>query len=213
MKQRCREQSITVGVDFDNTLVCYDTLFYRVAVERGLIRSQTSPIKKLVRDSIRELPEGEIEWQKLQAVVYGPRIGEATPAPGSSEFLEKCARHNIKVKIISHKTEYANYDETGTNLRHAAVSWLEQHRFFDGPSCGLSKGDVYFESTRKDKLDRIGRLGCTHFIDDLEEIFLEESFPTGVATLLYAPTSLTSVPATVEVAGDWRQLTEHLFHA
>lgn len=149
----------------------------------------------------------------MQALVYGPRIGEAAPAPGSAEFLEECTRNGLKVNIVSHKTEFANYDETGTNLRCAAMSWLEQHRFFDSPSYGLSRDDVYFESTRKDKLDRIRQLGCTHFIDDLEETFLEESFPPRVLKLLYSSQSPVPTPDYVHLAGDWRRITDHLFHA
>lgn len=206
-------EPLVIGIDFDNTLAIYDELLHRLAVERGLIQPQTGPSKRLVRDSIRELPEGEIEWQKLQALVYGPRIGEAAPAPGSAEFFEECSRNGVKVNIVSHKTEFANYDETGTNLRGAALSWLEQHRFFDSQSYGLSRDDVYFESTRREKLDRIRRLACTHYIDDLEETFLEESFPPGVSKLLYSTEIPMLTPAYVHLVGDWRRITDNFFHA
>ena len=213
MKPKQSGQFITVGVDFDNTLVSYDNLIHRVAAERGLIGPQSGLTKKRIRDSIRKLPEGEIKWQKLQALVYGPRIGEAAPAPGSVEFLEECSRNGVKVKIISHKTEFANYDETGTNLRCAALSWLNQHCYFDSPSHGLSRDDVYFEATRKGKLDRISQLECTHFIDDLEETFLEESFPLRVLKILYSTQVSVPKPADVHLAGDWRRITDNFFHA
>ena len=213
MKPKQSSQFIAIGVDFDNTLVSYDKLIHRVAAERGLIGLETEASKKQVRDSIRELPGGEAEWQKVQALVYGPRIGEATPAPGASEFLEECARHGIKVNIVSHKTEFANYDETGTNLRSAAMSWLEQHQFFDAESLGLSGNDVYFESTRREKLERIEQLGCTHFIDDLEETFLEESFPPRVLKLLYSRQIPVRTPDYVYLAGDWQRITDNFFHA
>lgn len=203
---------ISVGVDFDNTLVSYDNLIHLVAAERGLIDSETHATKKLVRDHIRELPNGETEWQKVQALVYGPRIGEAVPSEGATEFLEECYRHGVKVNIVSHKTEFASYDETGTNLRSAALSWLEQHRLLDSESYGLTGDDIYFESTRKDKIKRIKKLGCTHFIDDLEETFLEQSFPDTVKKLLYSPHLLAPTVANVELAGTWNQMADHLFH-
>ena len=205
--------SISVGVDFDNTLVSYDSLIHLVAEERGLIGPDTLASKKLVRDSIRELPDGETEWQKVQALVYGHRIAEATPAEGATEFLEECFRHGVKVNIVSHKTEFASYDETGTNLRSAAMSWLEQHRFLGSGPYGLTGDDIYFESTRKDKVERIDKLGCTHFIDDLEETFLEQSFPHRVKKLLYSPHLSAPTGANVDLAGDWTQMTDHLFHA
>lgn len=205
-------QKISVGVDFDNTLVSYDNLIHLVAAERGLISPGIKPSKKLVRDSIRDLPDGETEWQKVQALVYGPRICEAVPSEGATDFLEKCFRQGIKVNIVSHKTEFASYDETGTNLRSAALSWLEQHRLLDFESYGLTGEDIYFESTRKDKINRIEKLGCTHFIDDLEETFLERSFPDTVKKLLYSPHLPAPTVAYVELAGTWNQMTDHLFH-
>lgn len=205
-------QSISVGVDFDNTLVSYDTLIHLVAECRGLIGPETAARKKLVRDSIRQLPNGETEWQKIQALVYGPRIGEATPSEGATEFLKQCVRHGVKVNIVSHKTEFASYDETGTNLRSAAMSWLEQHRFLDSDSYGLTGNDIYFESTRRNKVERIGKLGCTHFIDDLEETFLEQDFPSQVKKLLYSPLSDRTTTAHIDLTGDWSTMTEHLFH-
>ncbi len=202
-----------IGVDFDNTLVTYDKLIHSVALERGLIGSRTVKSKKHTRDSIRELPGGEIEWQRVQALVYGPRMMEANPARGAAEFLRTCARHRIKVRIVSHKTELANYDDTGTNLRAAALAWMDRHRLFDTKVVGLSLEDVFFEPTRRDKLERIRQLGCTHFIDDLEETFLEESFPARVEKILYTSRAGDPVRPRVALAGDWRRITDYFFHA
>jgi len=205
-------RKISVGVDFDNTLVNYDNLIHLVAEERGLIGPGIKPRKKLVRDSIRNLPDGETEWQKIQALVYGPRIGEAIPSKGVTEFLEECFQHGVKVRIVSHKTKFASYDETGTDLRSASLSWLEQHLLLGSASYGLTVDDIYFESTRKKKINRIEKLGCTHFIDDLEETFLEQSFPDTVKKLLYSPHLPAPEVLNVELAGTWKQMTEHLFN-
>jgi hypothetical protein len=145
--------------------------------------------------------------------VYGPRIQEATPAPGAAAFLRRCAFDGVKVNIVSHKTELANYDETGTNLRSAAMSWMERHQFFDCLSFGLSPDDVYFESTRREKLERIAHLGCTHFIDDLEETFLEEAFPAQVRRIFYSPQGREPVCANIDLAGNWDRITDYFFHA
>ena len=204
-------RSVTIGVDFDNTLVSYDALIYKVAVERGLVDVQTAPIKKCVRDSIWKLPGGDIEWQKMQALVYGPRIHEAIPAPGSIRFFYECGRNDSKLKIVSHKTEFANYDQTGTNLRTAALAWLTQHGFLGIMESSITHDDVYFESTRVEKIKRIKDLGCDYFIDDLEETFLEESFPAGVEKLLYSVNVPGFVPSGVRIAGDWETIIEHIF--
>ena len=63
-----------VGLDFDNTLVSYDDVVHSVALERGLISGDLPRCKRAVRDRVRQLPDGENEWQRIQAAVYGPRI-------------------------------------------------------------------------------------------------------------------------------------------
>ena len=45
--------------------------------------------------------------------------------------------------------------------------------------------DVYFSETREGKVRKISELGCTHFIDDLKEVFQEPKFPRGVKKILF----------------------------
>lgn len=179
-----------VGIDFDNTLVSYDALIHQVAVERGLIAAGADAGKRTVRDRIRLLPDGEIEWQKVQGLIYGPRMSEARLMPGAPEFIRRCRSHQWPMFIVSHKSEFAGYDDTRTNLREAAVAWMTSQGFFDGSRFGFSRDQVFFEGTREAKIERIKSLNCTHFIDDLEEVFLEPSFPAGVKKCLF-----TSWPA------------------
>ena len=201
----------TVGIDFDNTIVSYDELMRRVAVDRGLIDEAEGRTKRDVRDRIRQLPDGDIEWQKLQALVYGPMMRDAQPITGVEEFIRRCRHAGIPVFIVSHKTEYAGYDETRTNLRTAALEWMTMHHFFEADGLDLARDNVYFESTRTDKIDRIRRIGCSHFIDDLEEVFLEPSFPTDVQKILYAPQA-TSVSANgARLISSWQALSDDFF--
>ena len=202
-----------IGVDFDNTIVSYDDLMHRVAVQRGLIHPDVRKSKKHIRDSIRQLPDGEIEWQRLQAIVYGPRTGEARLIEGVQTFFNLCKQHKVAVYIISHKTEYANFDETRTNLRLAALAWMRQNSFFETDGLGLSQENVYFESTRREKIERIKHLGCTHFIDDLEETFLEDSFPANVEKILYAPHMQHSFLPGVRVVTTWEEVSDYFFNA
>ena len=201
-----------IGIDFDNTLVSYDELIHHVALERGLIDEGTERSKRRVRDSIRLLPGGEIEWQRVQGVVYGPRMHQARPADGAEPFLRRCAEMDARVYVVSHKTQFANYDDTHTDLRLAALAWIDQQGWFDGSGSRLSKANVYFEPTRREKLDRIAHLGCTHFIDDLEETFLEKRFPSDVLKILYAPYPTRAGPslAGVSVASIWDEITDQI---
>ena len=201
----------TVGIDFDNTIVSYDALMYEAALDRGLIEDGADRTKRAVRDRIRQLPDGEISWQKLQALAYGPLMRNAQLIEGVEEFICECRDRDIAVFIVSHKTEYANYDETRTNLRMAALEWMTDQRFFDAEGFDLSRADVYFESTRADKIARIERMGCSHFIDDLEEVLLEPSFPADVEKILYSPDALSVSTGRVTVMPSWQAVRDYFF--
>jgi len=196
---------MNLGIDLDNTIISYDNLLYKLAIENNYIPPDTRKNKKAIRDIIRKLPEGEIKWQKLQALIYGPMIGGAELINGVSDFLEFCKNKQIKVNVISHKTEYANYDTTGTNLRIAALDWMEKHDFFDRNTFGLSKSDIFFESTRKEKIERIIKQRCTHFIDDLEETFLEPAYPNNVKKILFTNFNSTSI-SNITVCNTWKEI-------
>jgi hypothetical protein len=201
---------VIIGVDFDNTLVSYDHLLYTVALERGLITPEVERNKKAIRDRVRRTAEGDVAWQKLQTVAYGVRIGEAQLIEGVAAFFEQCRRTQTPVYIISHKTEFAGYAETPTNLRAAAMGWMETHGFFDAADLGLDRANVFFGATRAEKIERVRTAGCTHFIDDLEETFLEPAFPAHVQKILFAPDDRPALPG-VTVARTWQAVHEQLF--
>ena len=202
---------IVVGIDFDNTLVTYDDVVYRVALEQGLIKQGATRSKQAIRNAIRQSPEGDGAWQAVQAVIYGDRIDEAMLIDGVSEFFGRCRARGVKVCIVSHKTVHAGQGASAVNLRVAATSWMGRHRFFDTDGLGLSPADVYFEPTREAKLSQIDRIGCTHFIDDLEETFREETFPVGVEKILYAAHGQGTSLSDVTVCSSWKEISDYLF--
>lgn len=191
-----------IGIDFDNTIVRYDGLMHSIASGWGLISNKGPKTKKEIREALRSVPNGETIWQRLQAEAYGPRILEANPAPGFEEFLAFCIRLRIPVCVISHKTEFSNLGESHVNLRTSAMNWLRHYRF-KGKSFASEIGEdaIYFEATRAAKVARVGALGVTHFIDDLEETFADPRFPPNVEKILYAKDS-------PERNGDARRFSE-----
>lgn len=202
-----------LGIDFDNTIINYDEIFYTEARERGLIQPSHKRDKKNIRDAIRKIPNGEIEWQKLQACVYGEGIKGAKLVEGVKSFLQACHDQKIKVYIISHKTRYSALDPKQIDLRQAAVEWMERNDFFVKKGLGLSAHQLFFESTRGEKISRIKNLQCTHFIDDLEETFLEESFPQNVEQILYRPSGGRSASENIKMFHSWDQIYEYFFAA
>ena len=174
-----------IGIDFDNTIVCYDALFHRVAVEQGLIPPELPATKGQVRDYLRQCGK-EDAWTTMQGYVYGDRMPDAYPFPGVIDFFLQCKQRNIQTCIISHKTRHP-FRGTQYDLHQAAQNWLEQHGFYDPKCLGLTSAQVYFELTKQEKLQRIATLGCTHFIDDLPEFLGETDFPANVKRILFDP--------------------------
>lgn len=174
-----------VGIDFDNTIVKYDRVFAGAARARGWVAEDFRGSKKQLRDAVRLLPDGEIKWQILQGEVYGQRMGEAEPFPGVMEFIAAARRRGIEMFIVSHKTRYSNYDVRKIDLREAALAWMEHNGFFDPGRLGFSRQQIFFADTRAEKIAQISALGCGVFIDDLEEVFADPSFPADVKRVLF----------------------------
>jgi hypothetical protein len=196
---------MVLGIDFDNTLISYDALFHGLAVEAGLIAPGPTLGKPALRDAVRRTPHGEHAWQALQGLAYGPRIRDAEPAPGAQAFLAACREKAIRTLVISHKSEFAAVDPTRTPMRAAALGWLEAH--------GFLPLEVRFGATRGEKLAHIREAGCTHFIDDLPETFLEPDFPRGVQGILYAPGGEPGPDLPfLTVARSWAEIGDRLLH-
>lgn len=200
-----------IGIDFDNTLISYDEVFYNRAIGLGLIEGG-SKNKKQVRDTIRLLTDGEMVWQHIQAYVYGQGISQALLNAGVRDFLKACTQKKVKIYVVSHKTEYSPLDPQKVNLRQAALSWMAANGFFDADGLGLNREQVFFEATRSAKIGRLKTLGCTHFIDDLQEVFLEEEFPAEVKKLLYSPALETPLKQDIVVVQNWKKIYEYFFN-
>lgn len=173
----------SIGLDFDNTLVSYDSLLAKVVKELGWAGGVAG--KRAIRDALRTSPVGDLGWQRLQGMIYGHRMSEAEIIPGVSEFLQACVRHGTTVKIISHKTEFAGVDPTHTPLRKAALAWMNDQGFFS--RYGIRLENIIFAATKAEKIANIERAAVSVFVDDLEEILGDPAFPGSVHRILFAP--------------------------
>ena len=171
---------ILIGIDFDNTIVCYDGVFYETAVERKMIGCDSQcRSKEQVRDYLRGIGK-EDQWTLLQGYVYGTCMSRANPFPGVIDFFKLCREKQILTAVVSHKTLFPlngpKYD-----LHYVARKWLGDHQIDQVVT------QIHFEPTIKDKLHRIAQIGCTHFIDDLPEFLAEAYFPKGVERFHFDP--------------------------
>jgi thiamine kinase-like enzyme len=168
---------LKIGLDFDNTLVCYDRVFIEQAIRLNFLPEHWSGTKQSIKTELLKSPEGESMWQRLQGQVYGPAMRSAVLFSGVSSFLIRARQKGHKIFIASHKTKYGHQDETKTPLREKALQWMKNKGFFDPTFFGIHRDNVHFCDSRKEKAAKIRELGVDVFIDDLECIFNEDGFP------------------------------------
>lgn len=193
-----------IGVDFDNTIVCYDDVFHRLAVDRGLVPTSLEASKTQVRRHLCGTGR-ENDWTEIQGEVYGNRMAAVVAYPGALACLAAWRHRSVPVMIISHKMRFPHRGPS-YDLHQAARSWLEQHGFFDPQRIGLARDQVFFELTREEKLRRIAVARCTHFIDDLPDLLAEPAFPPAVQRILFDPHQVHGDDARWQRIASWTDL-------
>lgn len=194
-----------LGVDFDNTLVSYDEIFYTAALEGGLVPATLPPSKNHVRAFLRTAGREHL-WTELQGYVYGEAIKDAPPFPGAVEALAALLERGADVRIISHKTRRPYLGNERYDLHEAARCWIEANIL---PRI-LRPVEAYFETTKEAKLERIAATNCTHFVDDLPEFLGEHAFPAGVVKILFDPAVCHEAAPDMRKASSWREIHDIL---
>src|SRR3990167_7053233 len=198
-----------VGIDFDNTIVNYDQAFITIAKEWNIIPKNTLLKTKLqLRNYLLNELKNEEKWMKLQGYIYGKGMSYAELMPGFFEFIKKTYIKDIPIFVVSHKTEYGHFDEDKINLRQVALQWIKNQGLF-AKNSSLKQNDIYFESTRIEKISRIKQLKCTHFIDDLPEVLLDEQFPMEVKRYLFSSDS-NNRNSNFSICTNWEELQKVL---
>ncbi len=196
---------ISLGVDFDNTIVCYDGVFHKAALDKGWLKPCDRVLTKdEVRNQLRAQGQEE-EWIHLQGYVYGARMQDAAPYPGALEFFASAVKRGLPVRVISHRTK-SPFRGPGYDLHTSAQDWLEARGFFDSGRIGLSRSAVFFELKKEEKLGRIKSEGCTHFVDDLPEFLSEPAFPAKTKAFLFDPACAHAGQTRFQRVGSWTEL-------
>ena len=200
-----------IGIDFDNTIVCYDGLFYEAAVARQLVPAETPRAKEAVRDFLRAANQ-EAAWTELQGLIYGHEISRAKPFAGVAQFLQRCRVEGATALVISHRTRQP-FAGAPIDLQQAARGWLTNQRLFADVPDEIMAQRFFFEETKAAKLARITSSKCDVFIDDLPELLAASEFPAGVRRILFDPHARWLHESRFERSGSWRELSELLFPA
>jgi hypothetical protein len=172
-----------IGIDFDNTIACYDGVFHTAAFQRGLIPADLGASKNEVRDYLNNSGRSE-DFTELQGYVYGARMDLVAPYVGFGAFLAQATGSKNELFIVSHKTKNPmlgpKYD-----MHTAARGFLEAQGFIGNN--GVQPKNIYFEQTKEDKVARANKLAVDVFIDDLPEILSMRGFPAGLRPILFDP--------------------------
>ena len=195
-----------IGLDLDNTLICYDSVFHEAASTHGLIEAATPKNKNAVK-AVVILRHGNDAWTQLQGEVYGSLIFQATAYQGTGEFLRRCRAAGHTLCILSHKSQFSAIDPS-IDLRQAALRWLDNQGWLDFTKTGLSREQVEFHDTRQLKVAAIARHHCDLFIDDLPEVLAATEFPAHTAAILFDPKDAHEYVTTASRYSHWDEITE-----
>jgi hypothetical protein len=174
-----------IGIDFDNTIACYDGVFHAAALERGLIPADIGRDKNSVRDHLNGSGRND-DFTELQGYVYGARMDLVAPYPGFTEFVAAARKAGHELFIVSHKTRHPMLGPKH-DMHAAAREFLTARGLVGDGASQIDPARVFFELTKQDKVARAAALRCEVFIDDLPEILAMPGFPDGMRRILFDP--------------------------
>lgn len=178
-------QAIRIGIDFDNTIACYDGVFHTAALERGLIPAGLGRDKNSVRDHLNAKGRND-DFTELQGYVYGARMDLVAPYPGFAEFVAAARGLGHELFVVSHKTQHPILGPRH-DMHAAARGFLVRHGLVGTLASQIHPANIYFELTKDAKVARAAALRCDIFVDDLPEILAMTGFPDGMRRILFDP--------------------------
>jgi hypothetical protein len=172
-----------IGIDFDNTIACYDGVFHKAALAKGLIPRDLGASKNAVRDHLNGTGRKDA-FTELQGYVYGARMDLVAPYPGIHAFVDAARKGGHEVFIVSHKTKTPILGPA-YDMHDAARGFLTAQSL--SGEGRIPDGNIFFEVTKEAKVSRAATLACDVFIDDLPEILGMAGFPSLARRILFDP--------------------------
>jgi hypothetical protein len=178
-----------IGLDFDNTIVCYDQAIALLAEDLFELPPNVSRTKLGLRDFLRAAGR-EPEWTAFQGELYGPGMRYAQPFEGAIDTMHQLVAEGHELVIISHRSRRP-YAGPPHDLHAAARGWVAD--WLQGSGLFGGVGDdayVHFLETRDQKVEMITHLCCDAFLDDLPEVLSPPGFPSAASGILFDPADL-----------------------
>jgi hypothetical protein len=198
-------KKINLGLDFDNTIVNYGNLFGNLAFSKKLITSKTLKDKETVKKYMI-LKGNEKNWTELQGEVYGKEILKAKPYPFFKKSLREIDSDKVNKLIISHKTLYPIRGKK-YNLHSIATKWLIKNNFYNKDQY-FQKENIFFEQTFEKKINKIKKMQCDIYVDDLKSVLLE--LPKSINKILFDPCFIETNNNNYKIIRSWNELKKYL---
>jgi hypothetical protein len=176
---------LLIGLDFDNTIVCYDKAIARLADKMFDLPPHLPRTKLALRNFLREA-KLELEWTAFQGALYGPGMAFAEPFEQALETMQELKDVGHSLCIVSHRSTRP-YAGPAYDLHAAAREWVEEKL---ASKDLISNAKAFFHETRGEKIADIGALRCNVFMDDLPEVLRDVGFPSACGAILFDPESL-----------------------
>jgi len=196
-----------IGLDFDNTIVCYDQAIAKLAEEQFELPEEVPRTKRGLREHLCAKGR-EPEWTAFQGELYGPGMRYARPFEGAITTMQQLVAEGHELVIISHRSRRP-YAGPPHDLHAAARGWIVERL----QSNGLFNGDgsaTNFLETREEKVACISELGCLAFLDDLPEVLKAPGFPDQTVGILFDPSGARVSLAECCLITAWPELIEVL---
>ena len=206
-----RTHPLKIGLDFDNTIVCYDEAIAELADKKLRLPTDLPRTKLDLRDYLRAAGR-EQEWTAFQGELYGPGMANARPFEGAIETMQALVEAGHQLTIVSHRSRRP-YAGTPHDLHESAREWVSQRLQTAGLFLGEGEttednSSVSFLETREAKVARIAELGLHLFVDDLPEVLGAPNFPRVTVGVLFVPNSDIICEQKEYIISAWKELPQ-----
>jgi len=179
-----------IGLDFDNTIVCYDEAIIRLAEKIFDLPKELALTKTGLRDYLRRQGR-EPDWTSFQGELYGPGMKFAQPYNGCIEAINKLLRDGHTFFIISHRSKHP-YGGQNYDMHAHARNWINTVLYSRIRTWVLEESheNTFFMETKQDKLQKIKELRIDYFLDDLPEMVDEAKKFVSGKSILFDPNNV-----------------------
>ncbi len=194
-----------IGLDFDNTIACYDQVIARLSKEKFDLPADVAPTKLGVRDYLRAAGR-EPEWTEFQGHLYGPGMDYAEPFSAAIETIAALQDQGHTTFIISHRTKHP-YAGPKFDLHASAKAWVTS-KLVLGSRHLFAADQVFFNESRDEKIALIKTLACDIFLDDLSDVLGDPKFPASTKKLWFSEQAPQASSDMVQIK-HWNEVMAH----